>query len=277
VKITQKTEKLEIITNQQVSNVDIYSDLAFNELSTLEQSTIQHNIHGVAIKYSIIQNFSISLHDILRSYCKTIIIDAEDERLDLLIQEKIITGEILGADLSRLLITVQAKRDDAKVQLQNLQRLGIPVVLVPGNNKYLSSSERKKDAIPLLRKYMVKFNNIRLLGIHASLRGSLEKELGVQLNNSTVLELHGYQSISNSSIWIYFVGSRLSDYAKSYLSRRKSSVSSKNFLVQNINQLIDLCTRHSVYIHIDIKERNDFLKSLTTLCPIACALKVNIS
>ncbi len=277
IKNTRETEKLEITTEQQVSNFDIYNDLAFNELTSLEQTTIQQNIHGITIKYSIMKNFSISLHDVLRSYCKSVIIDAEDQRLDLLIQEKIIAGEILGNDLSRLLITVQAKRDDAKEQLHNLHRLEIPVVLVPGNNKYLSHSERKKDIIPLLSKYLIKFNNIRLLGIHAKLRGSLEKELGVRLNNSKVFELHGYQSISNSSIWIYFVGSRLSDAAKSYLSRRKSSVSSKNFLVQNTNQLIDLCTQHSVYIHIDIKEKNDFLKSLSTLCPMACSLKVNIS
>jgi hypothetical protein len=213
----------------------------------------------------------------LRSYCKSVIIDAEDQRLDLLIQEKIITGEILEHDLSRLLITVQAKRNDAKDQLQNLHRLGIPVVLVPGNNKYLSYSEQKKDVIPLLSKYMIKFNNIRLLGIHAKLRDPLEKELGIRLNNAKIFELQGYQSISNSSIWVYFVGSKLSDAAKSYLSRRRSSVPSNNFLVRNTDQLIDLCTQHSVYIHIDIKEKNDFLKSLSTLCPMTCSLKVNIS
>jgi hypothetical protein len=277
IEIAQKTEELEIIMDQQVSKLDIYNDLAFNERSSLEQTTLQHNIHGVAIKYSIIQNFSISLGDVLRSYCKSVIIDAEDQRLDLLIQEKIITGEILEHDLSRLLITVQAKRNDAKDQLQNLHRLGIPVVLVPGNNKYLSYSEQKKDVIPLLSKYMIKFNNIRLLGIHAKLRDPLEKELGIRLNNAKIFELQGYQSISNSSIWVYFVGSKLSDAAKSYLSRRRSSVPSNNFLVRNTDQLIDLCTQHSVYIHIDIKEKNDFLKSLSTLCPMTCSLKVNIS
>ena len=276
-KISQNTEKLEIKTEQQVSNFDIYNDLAFNELNSLEQTTIQHNIHGVTVKYSIIQNFSISLHDILRAYCKSVIIDAEDQRLDHLIQEKINTGEIHGNDLSRLLITVQAKRDDAKDQLRNLHRLGIAVILVPGNDKYLSYSERNKDTIPLLRKYLIEFNNIRLLGINAKLKSALEKEIGVQLNNTTILELHGYQTISNSSIWVYFVGSRLSDAAKSYLSRRRSSVSTKNFLVQNTNQLIDLCTHHSVYIHIEIKEKNDFLKSLSTLCPFVCTTKADIS
>ncbi len=226
-------------------------------------------IFGFAIKLSILEKYGISITSILKETNQEIIIDAEYNRLDHWLIDQLTLGSIQSKDLNRLLITVQAKRIDAENQLINLSKLDVSIVLVTGHKDYLKANEETRSGVKLVSKYYQKYSNIRYLGISALLHDKLNTLLNYRIQDNIVLELYGDHKLTESSLWVYWVGTEISDEARNYINRRRQNGEKVSFLkvmelycIQNKSQLESYNVSRSIYVYLDVVNQVNLLNSM---------------
>jgi hypothetical protein len=229
-------------------------------------------IFGFAVKLSTLDKYQISMSTVLKGTNNIIIIDAEFERLDHWVINQLKLGIMNSDDLKRVLITVQAKRIDANDQLNNLEKIGIRVVLVSGHQDYLSQEEISRPGVELLATYYQKYNNIEYLGISAKVHKKLSKKLDYRINDNVVLELYGEHKLMKSGLWAYFGGTELSIEAKNYLNRRKENGKDLSFIkilslyfIQSKSQLKYYNETRSIFVCLDIINKKKYIETLKEL------------
>lgn len=224
---------------------------------------------GFAVKLSVLKKYDISINSILENTYQEIVIDAEYNRLDHWLMNQLDLGNILLNDLNRLLITVQAKRIDARDQLINLRKLNVSVILVAGHSEYLKDDEKKNSGVFQIANFYQEFSNIRYLGISANAHKKLNQILDLQIQDDKILELYGAHKLTQSSLWIYWVGTEISDEARLYINRRKHNGENLSFIkikgiycIQSTAQLEEYSTSRSIYTYMDVIGKTEFINSI---------------
>ena len=212
-------------------------------------NTKLQKIKGFAIKTTHLNELSLDITHILYSTKLQIVVDAEYERLDHWLRRQLQSGRIKIHDLSRIMITVQIKRDDAIQQIQNLTELGVKIILVMGNDAYLKAHEIKRNVINRFIELMG-LNGVSMLGIGTKLKSLIERVSGDIIHNSKIFELQGYQSLDASNLWVYYAGTSNTKHMNDYLKRRKSNLQN-SYIARSINDLSELSKSHSLYLYID--------------------------
>jgi hypothetical protein len=248
----------------------IQEDDQLLDLSKLRDDQLKHiknNFMGIVIKLSTLSKYSISVKEILSTFSGKVIIDAEFDRLDQWLIKQLATKSISEIDLSRLYITVQVKRFDAQLQLQTLAQLQANVILVPGNQHYLSGQEKRRKASTILTKFLQKYQNISMLGINKTLRDKVHKIISLSDNKKEIIELMGFQTIENSYLWAYFMSKEKSDEANAYLQRRRTQKNAKEKIlaIETTDALVQVFQQHRVYLFIDILYKKQYLDDIKTL------------
>ncbi len=236
-------------------------------IDKIHLDVLVQSINGIALKLSIMEKHGISIGEILNLYHKSILIDAENERLDNWLKSKINFGELNIASLSQLIFTVQVKRSDAFEQLQYFYKIGAKVMLVAGNESYLVNNEKSSISSKLMIEFIKKFDNIVMLGINNRIRKKIEKYFDFLLDDSKIVELYGYQNMKNTNLWIFYTSDKLSEEAGNYLERRSSSGKSK-FLVDNAQDLVYLSYMHKLILFLDIINKTEYLEKIEFLADL---------
>ncbi|MFV2014280.1 MAG: hypothetical protein ACC656_02540 [Candidatus Heimdallarchaeota archaeon] len=227
---------------------------------------------GFAVKLSTLEIYGISIIDILKQSNQDIIIDAEFAPLDYWLKRQMQLGNITQDDLKRLLFTVQAKRYDAEEQLQYFEQQNISVVLVVGHRNYLRDNEKSRPGIKLIAEFYQKYSCISYLGISAKTHEKLNKILGFRISDQTILELYGDHKLTQSSLWVYWVGSELSSEARSYIERRAQNGPDLSFIqvlgLYFIRSRIKIETyreTRTLFIYLDVFNKDSYFKTMKDL------------
>ncbi|MCE7734134.1 MAG: hypothetical protein GPJ54_04590 [Candidatus Heimdallarchaeota archaeon] len=224
---------------------------------------------GFALKLSILQKYGISVEDILEQSYQEIVIDAEFDRLDHWVDQQLQLENLKEEDLKRLHITVQAKRYDAEEQLQYFEDRKISVVLVAGHQDYLRQEEKKRSGIKLIAKFYQKYTSITYLGISSNTHEKLNKILNYRIKDRIVLELYGEHKLNQSSLWVYWAGSELSNEARSYIDRRRQNGQELSYVqvlslyfIQDHFKIATYTQNRTLFVYLDVFNKDEFFKNM---------------
>lgn len=226
-----------------------------------QYKSIRENVRGIAVKLSTLNNVQISIRDIFHHWNRTIIIDAEYNRLDHWLSVSLDNNILCNSDLARMLVTVQIRREDAFEQLDFFKELGIGVILVAGHRSYINNQIKNMSVEDAMVEAIRKYDNIIYFGITPKLKKKIEYKLNRGLISSKILELLGSHQLINSSLWSYYVGDTLSMDATSYLARRKDNKQNKYF-INSLEHLSKICKDNSIYLYVDILSKSDYLDKI---------------
>ncbi len=213
-------------------------------------AVLKRNLKGISVKLSRLRSLGISLEDVLaKSGNLDVLVDAEFTRLDS--DLSVIIGNLKETYRSRLLVTVQMKRADAMDQLKNLDELGLRTVITRGNNAYLNKVPLVKNAYVAISHALAQFEGIEMVAGTVELASRIGLTSRLQMQPEFLLELQGYQTLENSSLWIYFNNGFFSEEAFQYLRRRGVHTTTGRFMCSSVDQLNMLLNRHRGYLFID--------------------------
>ncbi len=208
---------------------------------------------------SVLRNLGIEMNELMNvAGALRIIVDAEYDRLD----------QILDGGQNRILPTVQMKRADSLIQLQNLKQRGYRCVMVRGNTTYLKNTGQASNAYANFRKGM-EIGNVELVGASPAF---LQKA-GINISTDRILELQGFQSLCGSSLWIYFNGGFFTSEAFSYLKRRGELTNVNRYIATEVSHLLALAENHFLYLFIDTCCRNRYLRLVQWVADLAASEK----
>lgn len=241
---------------------DTGSDTKYTMTDLEDQfKSIREKVGGIAVKLSSLNNVQISIKEILRHWSRTVIIDAEYERLDYWVKKSLENGDLSKSDLARINVTVQIRREDAFDQLKYFKELDIGVILVTGHKSYFNNQWNEINILDRMVEAIRRYENIIFLGIGSLMKSKIEYKLNQGLLSSKILELLGKQELTNSALWSYYVGDKLSEEATSYLKRR-TNYKADTYLIHSLEHLSNLCQYHSVYLYIDIISKSEYLDKI---------------
>ena len=228
------------------------------------------NVKGIAIKLTELKNNGITLKDCLVGHDLKILIDAEFDRLDLFIQSQRNQNQLGEIELSRLIVTVQARRSDAEDQLIYFQKNNISVILVAGNKAYMRDNQQKTSVSHLMVTYFRRYSCIQYLGVGGKLLANMEKHLGNTISGDKIMELFGEYERQNSALWIFVYQDKNSQALKEYVNRRRTrdvehEVNIERYSI-GIHRIEDLnmSSRH-FYLYLDFKTQDQFTNYISVI------------
>lgn len=225
-------------------------------------NTFQRTKISLAIKLSVLETKKITITEVLNHFEGEILIDAEFIRLDHWILDQLAIQAITSNSLNRIILTVQAKRADSVEQVRCLQNLGIRVVLVRGNAKYLEGVQQVKNAFSQIATIWREFDNVVHLGIGDKLSKTLQQRYQLNLENHDRLGLYG-EEIS-SIMWIYYSRGQLSEEGERFLARRKGN--GGNYITNDLTTII----AQKLFVYVDVLDRYSFLNEIQLM---ECTIK----
>lgn len=228
------------------------------------------NVKGIAIKLTELKKNGITLKDCLSGHDLNILIDAEFDRLDFFIESQRTQNLLKDIELSRLIVTVQARRSDADAQLMYFQENNISVILVAGNRAYISGNGQKTSISQLMVAYFRNYSCIQYLGVGGKLLANIEKHLGHTLSEDKIIELFGEYELDNSSLWAFVYQDSTSRALTEYVNRRISLDTNHEVNVARYSidisqiQTITRSDRH-FYLYLDFKTHDQFASYISVI------------